>query len=238
MNSGTHTTVKSQGTSLRIKLVLGFVGLFAILIAVGVESITLLDRLGGSIDVILRENYRSVIACGQMKEALERMDSGALFALAGEDGQGRALAVRHRPQFEKALQTELSNITLPGEGEKAERLRRLYAGWTPILERVLDPRVPMEERRALYFQQLYPNFQRIKATADEILEMNQRNMVEANDRARQTADDAARRMAVLLLAGTGFAGFCVFFLFSTFLWPLSELTRVGDLPKESLHHES
>jgi hypothetical protein len=30
--------------------------------------------LGPAIDVILRENYRSVIACQQMKEALERMD--------------------------------------------------------------------------------------------------------------------------------------------------------------------
>ena len=75
--------VQQGGLGLKTKLVLGFVGLLAILIAVGVESITLLDDLGGSIDIILRENYRSVIACGQMKEALERMDSGALFALAG-----------------------------------------------------------------------------------------------------------------------------------------------------------
>jgi two-component system, NtrC family, sensor histidine kinase KinB len=222
MNSGTHNTVKPR-PGLRTKLVLGFVGLLAILIAVGVESITLLDRLGGSIDVILRENYRSVIACGRMKESLERMDSGALFALAGEDGQGRALADRHRPRFEEALKTELSNITLPGEGERAERLRQLFTAWTPVLERVLDPRIPLEERRSLYFQRLYPNFQRIKATADEILEMNQRNMVQANDRARQTAEGATRRMAVLLLAGTGLAGLCVFFLFGAVFWPLERL---------------
>lgn len=236
MNSNPHTPVPPRG--LRVKLVLGLAGLLAILIAVGVESITLLDELGGSIDVILRENYRSVIACERMKESLERMDSGALFALAGEDGQGRALADRHRPRFEEAMKAELGNITLPGEGERAERLRRLFTAWTPVLERVLDPRVPLEERRALYFQNLYPNFQRIKSTADEILEMNQRNMVEANDRARQTAEDATRRMAVLLLSGSALAGLCVFFLFSNFLWPLGQLTRPGDLPKESICHES
>ncbi|HEX6899779.1 MAG TPA: hypothetical protein VF789_08700 [Thermoanaerobaculia bacterium] len=226
MDTSNHNTVPPRG--MRIKLVMGLVGLFAILIAVGVESITLLDRLGGSIDVILRENYRSVIACERMKEALERMDSGALFALAGEEDQGRALAVQHRPRFESALKTELSNVTLAGEGKRAERLRRLFAGFTPVLERVLDPRVPLEERRSLYFQRLYPNFQLIKKTADEILEMNQRNMVGAKDRARQTADSATRRMAVLLLVGTGLAGLCAVFLFSAVFWPLEWLAHRGE----------
>ena len=218
-----YNTLRSQGRGLPTKLVLGFVGLLAILIAVGVESITLLDQLGGSIDVILRENYRSVVACERMKEALERMDSGALFALAGEDGQGRALAAQHRPRFESALKTALGNVTLPGERERAEDLRRLYNAWGPVLDRILAPATPAEEKRALYFQQLYPNFQRIKSAAGEILEMNQRNMVEARDRARTTAADAASRMALLLLIGTGLAGFCVFFLFNAVFWPLERL---------------
>ena len=128
-----------------------------------------------------------------MKEALERMDSGALFALAGEERQGRALVEQHRPRFEEALKTELGNITLPGEGERAERLRQLFAAFVPVLDRVLAPGVPPGSRRALYFQQLYPTFQRIKTTADEILDMNQRNMVEANDRARRAAAGASRQ---------------------------------------------
>jgi two-component system, NtrC family, sensor histidine kinase KinB len=220
--------IQQRGLGLRTKLVLGFVGLLAILIAVGVESITLLDDLGGSIDVILRENYRSVIACGQMKEALERMDSGALFALAGEERQGRTLVEQHRPRFEEALKTELGNITLPGEGERAARLQRLFGSFVPVLDRVLDPAVPLEARRGLYFQQLYPTFQQIKGTADEILQMNQENMVQAKDRARETARDATRRMAVLLLAGTALSGLCVFFLTFAVLIPLERLTWAAE----------
>ncbi len=227
MKDQNDASKSTRGPGLRTKLVLGFVVLLAILVAVGVESISLLDRLGGSIDVILRENYRSVIACGRMKESLERMDSGALFALAGEAQQGRALAAEHRPRFEAALKTELGNITLPGEGERAERLRRLFAAYVPVLQRVLSPEVPVEERRALYFQQLYPTFQRIKTTADEILQMNQQNMVEANDRARGLAADASRRMALLLLAGIAVAGFCVLFLTRAIMGPLERLTRAA-----------
>jgi nucleotide-binding universal stress UspA family protein len=168
MSNGDQTTLSAGGPGgLRIKLALGFVGLLAILFAVGSESISLLTRLGGSIDVILRENYKSVIACERMKESLERMDSGALFALAGHAPQGSALARENRPRFEAALATELGNITLPGEGERAHRLRQLFAAYTPTLMRVLDPGVPLEERRALYFQKLFPTFQQIKGAADE-----------------------------------------------------------------------
>ena len=223
------------GLGLRTKLTLGFVVLLAILIAVGVESISLLDRLGGSIDVILRENYKSVIACEQMKEALERMDSGALFALAGEAPQGRALVAQNHPRFEAALKTELGNITLPGEAERATRLRQLYGVYMPVLQRVLAPEIPLEERRALYFQQLYPTLQKIKGTADEILQMNQQNMVEAKDRARRTADAASRRMAVLLLSGVAFAGIAVFFLSRAILGPLERLTwAAGEIEKGNL----
>jgi signal transduction histidine kinase len=229
------TQAPTRGVGLRTKLVLGFVALLAVLVAVGVESISLLDRLGGSIDVILRENYRSVVACERMKEALERMDSGALFALAGEAEQGRALAAQNHPRFEEALKTELGNITLPGEGERAERLRRLYAGYRPVLLRILAPEVPLEEKRALYFRQLYPTFRQIKDTADEILHMNQRNMVEANDRARGLADDATRSMALLLLAGIAVAGLCVGFLSHAILSPLERLTRAaGEIERGNL----
>lgn len=236
MDSGKQTSSRAGGLGLRTKLTLGFVSLLAILIAVGVESISLLDQLGSSIDVILRENYVSVVACERMKESLERMDSGALFALAGEEQQGRTLAVEHRPRFEEALKTALGNITLPGEEERAERLRQLYSTFVPVLERILAPEVPLEERRALYFQKLYPTFQQIKGTADEILEMNQENMVEAKDRARRTADAASRRMALLLLAGIAFAGLCVFLLSRAILGPLERLTRAaGEIESGNLN---
>jgi two-component system, NtrC family, sensor histidine kinase KinB len=216
-----------RGLGLRTKLTLGFVVLLAILVAVGVESISLLDHLGGSIDVILRENYKSVIACERMKESLERMDSGALFGLAGEAQQGRALAGEHRPRFEEALKTELGNITLPGEGERAAHLQQLYGAYVPVLQRVLNPEIPSGQRRALYFQRLYPTFLQIKATADEILQMNQQNMVLAKDRAREVAADAGRRMAVWLLAGTAIAGLCILFLSRAILGPLERLTRAA-----------
>ncbi|MGZ3469556.1 MAG: HAMP domain-containing sensor histidine kinase, partial [Isosphaeraceae bacterium] len=64
--------------TLRMKLMLGFLPLLAILIGLGLWAIAMFYGLGGNIDVILRENYRSVLAVERMKEALERMDSGLM----------------------------------------------------------------------------------------------------------------------------------------------------------------
>ena len=46
---------------IRTKLSLGLLGLLAIIMIVGIQSVMLLDQLGGSIELILRENYRSII---------------------------------------------------------------------------------------------------------------------------------------------------------------------------------
>jgi two-component system, NtrC family, sensor histidine kinase KinB len=196
---------------LRQKLSLGFGGLLLIILIIGVQSIIHLTKLGESIDVILRENYRSVIACQQMKEALERMDSGILFDLLGYSEKGNELIRKNELAFEMALEVELHNITLPGEGERASHLRGLFGQYKTTIKKIEDSRAPMTVRRSAYFTDLFPLFQQIKDTAGEILRMNQQNMSDANDLARNSAASARKQMYILLLAGTIIAIGLIFF---------------------------
>jgi NtrC-family two-component system sensor histidine kinase KinB len=196
---------------LRQKLSLGFGGLLLIILIIGIQSIIHLTKLGESIDVILRENYRSVIACQQMKEALERMDSGILFELLGYTQKGDELIRKNELVFEMALQVELNNITLPGEGEKANHLQNLFGQYRTALKRVDDSRAPISARRNAYFTDLFPLFLQIKDTAGEILRMNQQNMSDANDMARNRAASARKQMYILLFVGTIVAIGFIFF---------------------------
>src|SRR4051812_49860089 len=113
-------------STLKTKLFLGLTPLLAIMIGLGLWAVAMLDHLGGRIDVILRENYDSVLAAEGMKEALERMDSALLFAINGQDERARAQFRRYRPVFEANLRKERNNVTLPGEQELADRLAALY----------------------------------------------------------------------------------------------------------------
>jgi hypothetical protein len=196
---------------IRHKLSLGFGGLLLIILIIGIQSIIHLTKLGESIDVILRENYRSVVACQQMKEALERMDSGILFELLGYTQKGSELIRKNELAFQMALEVELNNITLPGEGEKANHLQNLFGQYKTVLERIEDSRTPITIRRNGYFADLFPLFLQIKDTASEILRMNQQNMSDANDIARNRAAAARKQMYILLVVGTIVAlGFILF----------------------------
>jgi signal transduction histidine kinase len=213
---------------LRQKISLGFGGLLIIIIIIGVRSVVNLSTLGEAIDVILKENYRSVIACQQMNEALERIDSGLLFTLLGDAGQGEELILKNEGVFEKALQIELSNITLPQEGEKAAQIRDLYGRYVAALDKVKDPAQPAGVRREAYFSNLLPLFGQIKSTADEVLQMNQQNMNDANNRARENARSAQRQMYILLGLGTGLAVMLVVFARKWILRPVRRLTSSAD----------
>jgi len=195
----------------RQKLSLGFGALLVIILIIGIQSIVYLTHLGQSIDVILRENYRSVLACQQMKEALERMDSGILFELLGYTQKGDEFIRKNELVFEMALKVELNNITLPGEGEKANHLQNLFAQYRTVLKKVEDSKLPMNVRRDAYFTDLFPLFLQIKDTAGEILRMNQQNMSDANDVARNEASAAKKQMYIFLVGGTIVAlGFILF----------------------------
>jgi len=213
---------------LRQKISLGFGALLIIILVIGMQSILSLSRLGVSIDVILRENFRSVIACQEMKEALERIDSGILFVLLGHEREGNELIRDNQAAFEKSLQAELGNITLPAEGEKAARLRDLFRQYETDLKGVVDPALPADLRNQAYFSDLLPLFGQIKSQADEIVQMNQKSMTDANDRARRSAESARRRMYVLLSVGTALAVVFIFFTRRWILRPIHRLIRSAD----------
>src|SRR5512139_1337008 len=141
---------------LRQKISFGFGGLLVIIGIIGTQSILSLSTLGQSIDVILRENYRSVVACQEMKEALERIDSGSLFSFAGRAGEGQELIDENVRRFEKSLAAELGNITMPGEGEKAGRIQELFALYKETIPEVTNTSLPLEARRATYFDAALP----------------------------------------------------------------------------------
>jgi len=208
---------------IRQKLALQFGGLLAVIIAVGLLTLSQLRQLGGAIDVILKENYRSVVACQEMKEALERIDSGLLFTLAGEYEQGLRLIDENEPKFRAALAVELGNITLPGENENAHRLNVLFGRYSESLLGMRQADRKLETRKADYFSTLQPLFLRIKDEAQKILVMNQSNMDEANNHARRLAETARRRMIAAIAVATFLAVLFGSFAHRWILYPIDRL---------------
>ena len=214
--------------SLRQKLLVGFSGLLLIIALIGVKNIVQVTDLGGAIDSILKENYRSVIACQDMKEALERMDDGALSIILGSRKEGIQAIDKKTLDFEKALNIELNNITVEGEGEMAHHLQGLYSQYKSAILTMEDSSLPPDKLRKIYFTVLNPLFGEIKTTADKILTMNQNNMYDEKQHARMKAAIARHEMYVLLLMGAVFAVGYMFLIGKWILRPIKSLTQSVD----------
>jgi len=173
--------------SLRTKLLLAQVPIALILIIISGLSVWMVASLGSHSQMILKDNYRSVLAAQRMKEAIERMDSAALFIVAGRPDKALPQITQNRPRFESELKVQEGNITEPGEREVTQRLRQFWNDYREKFDR-LEKMNNAEGAKQFYFGELEPAFERVKNAADEILALNQDAMLRKSNEVRRTAE--------------------------------------------------
>jgi signal transduction histidine kinase len=209
--------------SLRGRLLRAVAIITTSLVVVCALATIALDRLGGAIGLILKENYVSVVACQEMNEALERQDSAALFAATGHEEIATPMFATHRPAFDAAFAKEAANITLPGEGDLVSHIDAHYREYIQTVDRVLA--APPETRVDGYFRELLPRFHAVKDEVTQVRLLNQRNMEWADGQARRIS----RRTLQIAIAVTAAALVLVVWLLrripKTVLEPLATFTE-------------
>jgi NtrC-family two-component system sensor histidine kinase KinB len=216
--------------SLRARLLLSHLLLVGLMLVALVGAVAGFFQLGRSVDRILKDNYKSVVAAQDMKETLERIDSAATFLLAGQATKARRQYEANRPRFEAARRTESSNVTEAGEQTLSDDIGRRYVAYRQGIEQMLyaSPSLPTADARALYFGTLEPAFLALKRRAQDILDLNQAAIVRADARAKAEA----RRDALLGVAATAAAGILAILLAlrltGTIMTPLISLTRQAE----------
>jgi len=154
---------------------------------VGVFSVEAISYLGSHSQGIMKDNYRSVLAAQRMKEAIERMDSAALFMVAGQREKGVEQVEKYRPVFEAELKVQEGNITERGEKEFTGGLRTAWTDYQAKFDR-LQKSATTDDMRARYFSELEAAFYKVKSAADEILAINQDAMLHKSEAVRRTAE--------------------------------------------------
>jgi NtrC-family two-component system sensor histidine kinase KinB len=213
--------------SLRRRLLLTLAPLLALIAILGGAGVILLHRLGGRVDLILRENYDSVRAMFRLNEALERIDSAFQFALSGREDDARRQFADNWPRFDEQLRAEQQNVTLPGEQELVDKLTTLAAEYRRRGDEFLA--VGRTNRSQLYYGEarepgLLNQFRRIKNISGEILRLNQENMEAASRRARDTARRSLVGFAIGVGAAALLAALAGWQLLRAVLRPIGDLT--------------
>ncbi len=211
---------------MKRRILLGLAPIFILIVAMGGYAVLLFAELGTRVDVILRENFRSVLAGQQMKEAAERMDSGLFFSLVGEEERGHGLYTKSLPIFEEGLRIESGNVTLSGEDKLVSELHRLHEIYKTKSEAFWQTS-DLEKRRTIYFGELLPLFTQIKDAAQEVISLNQDEMVKADRDARDLSERSTRHMIVASGLGIAAALFFAARLQKGILTPIHALTAVS-----------
>lgn len=186
-------------SSLKQKLAFSYGLLIVVIFAVSAWSIYHLLTLGRAIDVILVNNYRSILAAENMKEALERQDSAALFFIASHEEKARQQLEDNASKFSLEYQIAANNITEEGEAELVADVDARYQGYKHRLEGLLQGTEirTSSEQSAYYFARLEPDFLALKNKLDELLRLNQQAMVRASERATSVSKRAEISTAMM-----------------------------------------
>ena len=220
--------MKSMG--LRAKLLLGYAVFIAALVLLGAWSAWRLHDMGKVSRRIMSENYDSVVAAQEMKESLERQDSAALFALIGAREKALTQLREHRARFDASFQKAANNITEIGEPDAIEAIRRerdvYYRRFDSFLSRTTSGTEANDlALRNEYFTQLEPQFNKLRAACEHLLQLNQRAMLAKSEAAAGVAQLWFYRTllisGVLIVTGLWFA----FFLAKRIVEPLRQLTE-------------
>ncbi len=143
---------------IRQKLLFGLSGMLVIVAAISFVTIGQIDMLGKSLAIVLKENYQSVVASQDMKDALDTINSAELNSFLGNHDKDMQIVLNaHKSKFINALDRELHLITLPGEQERADRIQLLSKEYFSILPRVMDTSMSEPVRRTLYVQYALPD---------------------------------------------------------------------------------
>jgi len=211
--------------SLRARLLTGYGVFISALVVLGAWSAWRLHDMGKVSRRIISENYDSVVAAQEMKESLERQDSAALFALLGARERALTQMREHRARFDQNLQKAANNITEPGEPDAIVMIQVnreiYYQRFDAFIARTTTGE---QSLRNEYFTQLEPQFNKLRADCEHLLQLNQRAMLAKSEAAAGVAELWFYR-TLLIAGGLVVAGlFLAFFLANRIVEPLRELT--------------
>jgi len=99
-----------MAVKLKTKLTAGLIFLFGVILLFGILGTININLLSRDADLVLKDNYKSVIYCNNMLSALETVSSH-------KDAMEK---------FEENLKNQEVNITEPGEKEQTEEIRKNF----------------------------------------------------------------------------------------------------------------
>lgn len=188
--------------TLKNKILIGYGVIFALMGIVVVQAVTNLISLGRASEAILNENYRSILAAGNMVNAIERQNNGILLISLGNTKEGIASFRENEAYFLEWLARAKDNITIDGERELVGAIEKDYTAYRQRFSAFADM-----HNRPLHFadyqKNIYPLFCKVREACIKLRDLNEKTMyaasIEAKNVARRTIWSTTSAAAAALI---------------------------------------
>ena len=209
---------------LRLKILSGFIILTLMLSVAAIWSVYEVKAIGVSVNELLQDNYKSIDAAKSMTEALEREDSGVLLLILGKWEEGRTIISSADEQFELQFITAANNLTIEGEKEFVETIRKKYdeykEKWTkPIVG------TSKEGDIAWYFEDVHASFLDVKSSVSDLIDLNDKTMFSTASNLRNKANRAIMPAVVAILSALIFTFMFNYFINYYFVTPIVRISN-------------
>ena len=207
---------------LRNRIFVGVAPLVVLLMMVGGYAVWLFFRLGNAVNTTLHENYVSIVAMRDLKDAAERIER----TLSGDQVSGsRSTPEQLQASLEqqadicrRSVEAESAIITEPGEREAAERLKTRD-------EAFLRAALSTAATGGTGAGELRRPLNDLLESAAAIQGINERAMTAKDLHARETARRSTRVMLLAMAAALPLGLFFAYRLGGVVLRPIQRLTE-------------
>ncbi len=188
--------------SLRFKLSVGYFILVGISIFIAIWAIINFNRLGSSVDQIIRENYLSVVAAENMARSLEAEDNALTALITYQSKKYLDTYNQIKLDFFQWHQKALDRVVKEKQRTLLDTIRlqhRIYLELADtLLMYIFDPQLN-EIARTYHYNAIRPVNQNLKQYCFRLIDFNQQEMFELDKRARQISSEATYAVLIASL---------------------------------------
>ena len=212
--------------SLRVKVGSSFGVLVVVTIAVTVFAVSHFENLGSSVDQILRENYRSVLAAENMVKELERQENARLRYLAGDSASALVAFQKHRDQFWSWYGEAIVGIALPEEPALVETIEVVYDQYLVASDSLFRSVGAKDSAaRERWETEVSAYVTDLRSINLLLLEVNQDAIHDIQRRVESLAARATRTSIIAAILALALCLLTAVYVIRTFVRPVEQLTR-------------
>lgn len=119
---------------IKFKILFGFIILAAMLAIAGAWSIYEFSSIGDTVNDILDGEYTALSSAKNMKQSLERQDSGLLLSMLGKVDEGEKIMTSADSLFMAAFVNAESNSLIDGSNKELDNIKESYSQYRNVLK--------------------------------------------------------------------------------------------------------